>query len=355
MQEMSPIVIRDEIFLEHDPGFGHPESPQRLRAIYKRIEEEDMRGLYQVLSPRMASREELSWNHAPSYIERIARTEGVSHYQLDPDTSTSERSWEAACFAVGGVFVALDAIFQGKASSGFALVRPPGHHAERDHAMGFCLFNNIALGAHYCLKRLGCKRVLIVDWDLHHGNGTQHSFYEDDSVLYFSTHQFPYYPGTGAATECGKGKGEGFTVNCPMSAGCGDTEFATVYNRLLTPIAKEFRPDVILCSAGFDIYMDDPLGGMRVSIEGFAYLASQLKELADELCGSRLLFCLEGGYDLYGLSQGVASVLRVIGRKMREKEEKILDQLKSSDVISKGLEDVFDIQKGYWSSLKTHA
>ena len=351
MQEMPAVVIRDEIFLEHDPGFGHPESPQRLRAIYKRIEKPDVKGLYQVLKPRMASKEELCWNHSASYVERIARTAGVSHYQLDPDTATSERSWEAACHAVGGVFEALDSIFSEKSAGGFALIRPPGHHAERDHAMGFCLFNNVALGAHYCLKRLGCKRVMIVDWDLHHGNGTQHSFYEDDSVLYFSTHQYPYYPGTGAVTECGKGRGEGFTVNCPMSAGAGDEEFAAVYNRLLTPIARQFSPDAILCSAGFDIYRDDPLGGMRVSIAGFSFLASRLLELSNELCPGRLLYCLEGGYDLTGLSEGVAAVLRVIGRNEQESEKDIVENLKNSDVSTKGLEDALDVQRRYWSSL----
>ncbi len=352
MQEMPSVVIKDDIFLEHDPGFGHPESPQRLRAIYQRLEGDDIKDLYKIVSPRMATREELAWNHAPSYIERIARTAGVSHYQLDPDTSTSERSWEAACYAVGGVFTALDKIFSDNFSNGFALIRPPGHHAERDHAMGFCLFNNIALGAHYCLKQLDCKKVLIVDWDLHHGNGTQHSFYEDNKVLYFSTHQFPYYPGTGSALECGKGKGEGFTVNCPMTAGAGNEHFASVFNRLLDPIARQFKPDVILCSAGFDIYKDDPLGGMRVDINGFAFLATKLLDLATDLCSGRLLFCLEGGYDLTGLSEGVAAVLRAISRKMGKNEKNIVDDLKKSDVSIKGLEEALRIQKKYWSSLE---
>ncbi len=349
---MSAIVVKDDIFLEHDPGFGHPESPQRLKAIYKRLEKDDIKALYKVRAPRMATRQELAWNHTAAYIERIARTAGISHYQLDPDTSTSERSWESACYAVGGVFTALDDIFSNDFAGGFALIRPPGHHAEMDHAMGFCLFNNVALGAHYCLKRLGCQRVLIVDWDLHHGNGTQHSFYQENRVLYFSTHQFPYYPGTGLATECGEGKGEGFTVNCPLEPGAGNEHFASVFNRLLDPIAKQFRPDVILCSAGFDIYERDPLGGMRVDTNGFAFLAAKLLDLADELSNGRLLFCLEGGYDLTGLSEGVAAVLRAIARKMKKNEKNIVDDLKKSDVSIKGLEEALRIQKKYWSSLE---
>jgi len=352
MQKMPSVVIKDEIFLEHDPGFGHPESPQRLRSIYKRIQEPDVRSLYKEVAPRLATRDELAWNHTPDYIERIARTAGVSHYQLDPDTATSERSWEAACYAVGGVFEALDHVFAKEASGGFALVRPPGHHAERDHAMGFCLFNNAALGAHYCLRKKGCERILLVDWDLHHGNGTQHSFYDTDKVLYFSTHQYPYYPGTGGATECGEGKGEGFTVNCPLSPGAGDREYASIYNHLLTPITREYSPDAIIVSAGFDIYMDDPLGGMRVGIYGFSYLATRLIELANELCSGRIVFCLEGGYDLYGLSEGTAAVLRVLGDNLKNDEKMAIEELKNADIEVKGLIKAIDIQKKFWSSLR---
>ncbi len=352
MQKMPSVVIKDEIFLEHDPGFGHPESPQRLKSIYQRIEQADVSPLYEVIAPQMATREELAWNHSPGYIERIARTAGVPHYQLDPDTATSERSWEAACFAVGGVFEAIDHVFSGSRPGGFALIRPPGHHAEKDHAMGFCLFNNVALGAHYCLKEQGCERVLIVDWDLHHGNGTQHSFYHTDKVLYFSTHQYPYYPGTGALTECGEGKGEGFTVNCPLAPGAGDREFASIYNRLLEPVTRDYKPDAILVSAGFDIFKDDPLGGMRVDVYGFSYLASKLVTLAQELCDSRIVFCLEGGYDLYGLSEGTAAVLRVLGNKLKEDENRAIEELKKSDVFVKGLEEAIEIQKKFWPSLR---
>ncbi|MGC9022559.1 MAG: histone deacetylase family protein, partial [Dissulfurimicrobium sp.] len=182
-------VVRDQRFLEHIPGLGHIESPERLKAVYERLDKGDAKGLYQTIAPRMAIKDELAWNHNKGYIERIEETQFHNFTQLDPDTITSNGSWQAACLAVGGVFSLLDAIFSGKFSSGLALVRPPGHHAERGKAMGFCLFNNVALGAHYARKVLGLKRVLIVDWDLHHGNGTQDSFYHDPNILYFSSHQ----------------------------------------------------------------------------------------------------------------------------------------------------------------------
>lgn len=351
MQKMPAIVIKDEVFLEHDPGFGHPESPNRLKAIYERIAQDDLKGCYVEKRPRMATKEELSWNHSIGYIERIERTKGISHYQLDPDTSTSERSWEAACFAVGGVFEALDEIFDEKGKAALALVRPPGHHAEKDHAMGFCLFNNVALGAHYAIKKKGCKKVLIVDWDLHHGNGTQHSFYNSSDVLYFSTHQFPYYPGTGSIKEVGEGAGEGFTVNCPLSPGVGDEGYASIFNHLLTPIALEYRPDVILVSAGFDIYVDDPLGGMNVTGVGFGYLAQKLVELSKECCDGRILFALEGGYSLKGLKEGVSRVLMAINDNFQKNERKIIENLKYVDNKSKELLDVINFQKKFWKNL----
>ncbi len=351
MQKVPAIVIKDEIFLEHDPGFGHPESPNRLRAIYDRIAQDDLKDCYVEKRPRMATKEELSWNHSTGYIERIERTKGIAHYQLDPDTATSERSWEAACFAVGGVFEALDAIFEGESSSAFALVRPPGHHAERDYAMGFCLFNNVALGAHYAIRKKGCKRVLIIDWDLHHGNGTQHSFYNRSDVLYFSTHQFPYYPGTGSLKEVGEGEGEGFTVNCPLSPGVGDEGYAAIFNHLLAPIIVEYDPDIIFVSAGFDTYKDDPLGGMNVTEIGFAYMAKMLVELSEQCCDGRLLFTLEGGYNLNGLKEGVARVLMAINDSFPKNERRIIENLKYADNKSKELIEIINYHKKFWKNL----
>ncbi len=351
MQKMQALIIKDEIFLKHDPGFGHPESQERLRAIYKRLAQPDMQAMVAEHSPRRASKEEISWNHSPAYVDRIERTAGVDHFQLDPDTSTSADSWDAACFAVGAGFEALDKLYSGEFKTAFALVRPPGHHAEYDHAMGFCLFNNAALAARYALRKKGAERVLIIDWDLHHGNGTQHSFYDDDRVLYFSTHQYPYYPGTGSAEQCGEGKGTGYTVNVPLSAGAGDQEYASIFNLLLEPIALEFAPDVVVVSAGFDIYKDDPLGGMRVTEGGFSYLAEKICKIAEKCSARGPLFCLEGGYNLSGLSQGVAAVIRSSTGNLLDEEAGICEIFMNADKKFKELEHAHKVQKRFWKNL----
>ncbi len=197
----------------------------------------------------------------------------------------------------------------GEVDNAFALVRPPGHHAEKDYAKGFCLFNNVAVAAAHALRELGLKRVLIVDWDLHHGNGTQNAFYQTDQVLYFSTHMYPYYPGSGALQEMGSGQGEGYNINVPLSGGMNDLAYAAIFNAVLTPIARQYQPEMIMVSAGYDIYYGDPLGTMAVTEAGFAYLTRVVKNLACELCGGRLLLTLEGGYNLTGLRDGVLASL----------------------------------------------
>jgi len=343
-------VVRDPRYLEHNQGPGHPESPRRLEVIYEYLDREEVKGIFKTVVPRPASRDELLWNHTSDYIEKIARTAGRDFSRLDPDTSTNKDSWEVARLAVGGIFAAMDLIAGPELENGFALVRPPGHHAEADHAMGFCIFNNVALGAHYARRVLGCKRVMIVDWDLHHGNGTQHSFYRNPDVLYFSTHQFPYYPGSGSVEQIGEDKGKGFTVNVPLSPGAGDEDFAAIYNRLVKPIGKSFSPDFILVSAGLDIYQDDPLGGMKVTTKGFAYMARILLELAESCCDGRILFCLEGGYNLTGLRDGVLAVL------CECKAMSILDKDTASSLDNSGpgpkiIKNVIDIQRDYWPLL----
>ena len=342
------IVVRDTRYLEHDQGPGHPESPDRLKVIYEGLDREDMQGLFKTVVPRQAGRDELAWNHTGDYIDEVAKTAGRDFYRLDPDTATSAGSWEAACLAVGGVFAAMDAIAGPDAQNGFALVRPPGHHAEIDRAMGFCIFNNVALGAHYARQVLGCERILIVDWDVHHGNGTQHSFYNDAGVLYFSTHRFPYYPGTGRVEEIGEGQGKGFTINVPLGPGAGDDDFAAIFNRLLVPVGKSFAPDFILVSAGFDIYQNDPLGGMSVTVQGFGYLSRVLINLAESCCQGRILFCLEGGYDLTGLRDGVLAVLMECkGMSTLDRDTVLrLDEPRPGPGI---IERVIDIHKDFWS------
>lgn len=342
------IIVRDTRYLGHDQGPGHIESPDRLRTIYERLDREDVKNLFNTVVPRMAVRHELLWNHTGDYIDKIAGTAGTDFCQLDPDTATGPGSWEAACLAVGGVFTAMDLIAQAEAQNGFALIRPPGHHAEKDRAMGFCIFNNVALGAHYARKILGCKRVLIVDWDVHHGNGTQHSFYDNSEVLYFSTHQCPHYPGSGKLDQIGEGRGRGFTVNVPLSPGAGDEDFAAIFNRLAAPIGRSFSPDFILVSAGFDIYKDDPLGGMKVTANGFAYMSRVLLDLADFCCKGRILFCLEGGYNHKGLRDGVLAVLNECN------DQSILDsdtliRLNSPGPGPQVIESVINIHRDFWS------
>jgi acetoin utilization deacetylase AcuC-like enzyme len=302
-------IFMDPLFLEHRPGPGHPEAPERLTGLYETLGRPELRGKFMFPAFSPAPREILALNHARELIDRVAATANRSFDVLDPDTTTSARSYEAACLAAGAGVEAMRQLAGGDIDNGFALVRPPGHHAEFSRTSGFCIFNNIAIAAHYGLKFLGLKRLLIVDWDLHHGNGTQHSFEDSEQVLYFSTHQYPYFPGSGSLLETGSGRGEGYTVNIPLHGGQGDRDFAVIFNELLTPIARQYRPEMILVSAGFDIYGGDPLGTMMVTPAGFAYMTRVLLALAAEICQGRLLLFLEGGYNLRGLQEGVLAVL----------------------------------------------
>ena len=306
-------VVRDVRFLDHNYGAGHIEGPERLESVYAALRTKPLLPLTPI-EPRPATVEEIARIHSPEYVAFISRTAGKRFLQLDPDTSVTALSFDTALLAAGGTMRAADLIMSGELGNGFSLIRPPGHHAERNGARGFCLFNNIAVTAEHLVRSHGLKRILIADWDLHHGNGTQHAFYEDPQVLYFSTHQFPYYPGSGYWDETGAGAGEGYTVNVPLTPGKIDGDYAWIYRNLLGSVARAFRPEFILVSAGFDILGGDPLGGMRLTSAGMAALTSEIMALADELCGGRLLFVLEGGYDLLGLAEGVKSVLtRLVG------------------------------------------
>lgn len=329
--------------MEHNMGAFHVENPKRIEAIYQMVEKE-ISFPYLEIEPRLALEEEIENVHSPSYLNVIKETSGKERVTLDPDTATSPRSYEVALLAAGGLLKAIDSIMDGKIQNGFALVRPPGHHAEASRAMGFCLFNNIAIGAEYMLKKHGLHRILIVDWDLHHGNGTQHSFYDRSDILYFSTHQFPHYPGTGYWDETGRGKGEGFTINVPLSSGKNDEDYLFIFNKILTPIASVYKPEFILVSAGFDIFENDPLGGMRVSELGFGALTSELLSLAHQFSKDRILFTLEGGYDLQGLRQGVKQVLLHLGGEGKESDIKA----KISPATDRELAPIFEIQKKYW-------
>jgi acetoin utilization deacetylase AcuC-like enzyme len=339
-------IVKDWRYMKHDMGAFHVETPQRIQVIYKMIEEK-IKFPFLEIEPRLATEEELQLIHTPVYANSIKSTSGKERVHLDPDTSTSAQSYEVALLAVGGVLKAIDLILEEKIQNGFALVRPPGHHAEASKAMGFCLFNNIAIGAAYLLKKHGLKRILIVDWDLHHGNGTQHSFADSAEVLYFSTHQFPHYPGTGHWREVGDGNGEGYTVNIPLSPGKTDSDYIYIFKKILHPITTEYKPEFVLVSAGFDIYEGDPLGGMQITKEGFAALTNVLTDLAKEYAQNRILFALEGGYNLQGLQDGVEQVLCQLSG---EGSKPSIDPIASS-CTERELTPVIEIQKKYWSSL----
>ncbi len=346
-------IVRDERYLEHVMDPGHPESPERLRVIYKMLEEAEMKNLFQMVKPRAATREELMMIHSSAYVDLVASTAGKPYFRLDMDTSTCAKSYEAALWAAGGLLELIKAVMEKRLDNGFALVRPPGHHAERDRAMGFCLFNNVAIGARYALRNFPLQRILIVDWDVHHGNGTQNSFYEDSQVLYFSTHRYGFfYPGTGGAKEVGKGKGEGFTVNVPLSTGAGDADYANIFEKFLKPIALEYQPQLVLVSAGFDTHQDDPLGGMEVTEKGYARMAQILMEIAESTAEGKLVLALEGGYDVSGESRSVKAVLKELVQASSLDKKELLEKEKTNyPRIEKSLLQLKEIHKRYWKSL----
>ena len=342
-------VVCHNLYKEHLAGSPHVESPERLQVIYDMLDAADMAGKFLSVSPRPATHDELAWVHSHSHIERVAATEGKAHVSLDPDTQTTPLSYQAAKLAVGGLFSLVDNIFDGSIENGFALVRPPGHHAERDRAMGFCLFNNVALGARYAMNTCGVKKILIIDWDLHHGNDTQNSFYTDPDVLYFSTHQYPYYPGTGGLREAGDGDGTGLTVNVPLSPGYGDGDFFKIFEQILSPIASTFEPELIFVSAGFDTYVGDPLGGMKVTPQGYAAMTRLIMDLAKQYASGRVAITLEGGYHLTGLRESVKAVLKeLVGDSVLTPS--------NLEALEKGtappiVDDVIQVQEPYWPTL----
>ncbi len=304
-------LVYDPIYLEHDTG-DHVENARRLIDAVSHLNETGTKQRLMPLPARPATQEELEMIHAPEYISH-ARSEAESGGGwLDPDTVISAKSYEAAIYAAGGLMVATEAVIKKEVDSAFALVRPPGHHATRDRAMGFCIFNNVAIAAEFALSKLNLSHVLIVDFDVHHGNGTQDAFYADPRVLYFSTHQYPFYPGTGQLSETGTDEGEGTTVNFPMAAGWGDEEYLRAFNEVLVPVARRFRPDLVLVSAGFDPHWADQLAMMRVTVTGFVQMATMLRELAAELCQGRLVFTLEGGYNLRVVASSVKAIFDML-------------------------------------------
>ncbi|HKJ25896.1 MAG TPA: histone deacetylase [Myxococcota bacterium] len=305
-----PIVVEDPRYQHHRAPAGHPERPERLVAVARAIARRE--GELARRAPRPAADAELLRVHPSAHLATLAAAVARAPAQLDPDTYVSSESLEVARLAAGASIDLAGAVARGDAPSGLAAVRPPGHHAEADRAMGFCLLNNVAIAARALQREHDAERVLIVDWDVHHGNGTQHVFEAERDVLYFSTHQYPFYPGTGAFHEAGRGEGLGATVNVPMPPGCGDDVYAGVARRILAPVVRGFRPDVILVSCGFDAHASDPLASMELSGAGFLALARIVRALADDACGGRLALVLEGGYAAVGLDEGTSAVLEAL-------------------------------------------
>jgi acetoin utilization deacetylase AcuC-like enzyme len=306
---MSVLVFASERFAEHQTPPGHPERPERADAMDVIANRWRTRGA-EVVAPAPASREALARVHDEEYLDLIEQTSGRA-MQLDPDTYTSPESYEIARLAAGAAIDAVNRVTSGAQRTAMALVRPPGHHAERDRAMGFCLYNNVAVAAAHA-RANGAARVAIVDYDVHHGNGTQHIFDADPGVLYVSTHQYPFYPGTGAAGETGHGDGRGFTVNLPLEVGAVDEDYQYVFDRVVLPVVRQFAPELLLVSAGFDAHERDPLGGMRVTTPSFAAMTMALRAVADECCQGRIVCVTEGGYDLQALAASIDAVLETL-------------------------------------------
>jgi len=327
------------IYLEHNIP-GHPERRERLQRIMGSLESSGTLARLTLIEATPLDLELLSAVHDQNYIKRVEMVAESGGGMLDPDTYVNTHSYEAALMAAGGLINAVEAVLSGQVDNAFALVRPPGHHALRDRGMGFCLFNNVALAAQYAIERHGLSRILIVDFDVHHGNGTQDAFYERDDVLYFSTHQYPHYPGTGHWKERGQGKGEGYTVNVPLPYGVGDEGYAQAFEEIVLPMARRYNPELILVSAGYDAHWADPLASMRLSTAGFHRLTTILVSLAEELCQGHLVLTLEGGYDLSALSHSVLATFAALGREEAE------DPLGPAPGRSPSIDDLLQNVKG---------
>jgi acetoin utilization deacetylase AcuC-like enzyme len=306
---VSVVLISSARFADHTTPPGHPERPERAD-VFDAVADDWRRREGLVVEPRPATREELRRVHSDRHIDTIESTRGRAA-MLDPDTFTSPETADLAQLAAGAALTALEHVLEGRATRALALMRPPGHHAESSQAMGFCFYNNVAVAAAEALGR-GLSRVAIVDWDVHHGNGTQHMFESDPRVLFVSTHQFPFYPGTGAAHEMGDGQGRGFTMNVPLEAGATDGDYLHVFEEVIAPALDDFRPEIVLVSAGFDTHESDPLAHMRMTAAGFGRLARTVTSIADRHAAGRVVVVTEGGYELAALAESLNAVLRVL-------------------------------------------
>lgn len=312
---MSTGFLYNSAFLQHDTGPGHPECSERLVVSMAHLVKQSWFGGLTQLDPVTAEIEWIARLHDQRYIKHAEKTCRAGSPFLDSmDVMVCRDSFDIALLAAGGLMKMADQMMSGEIDNGFAMIRPPGHHAEQGMALGFCLFNNVAILARYLQEKHGLSKILILDWDVHHGNGTQHLFEDDPGVLYISTHQYPYYPGTGAYSETGIGKGDGATLNCPMFAGADDRDYEIAFTQKILPKIDEFKPDAIIISAGFDAHIQDPLGQINLSTDFFAWMTTRMMEKADQHCEGRLLSALEGGYNLNFLPHCIAEHLSVLSQ-----------------------------------------
>ncbi len=335
-------ILIDERYLDHRNPASHPERPERIATLLE-LTRKLPPERFELLKPRPADEEELLAVHSEAYLGEIANSRGRELTIFDPDTSASAKSYDTALLAAGGVLALLDAILADRIANGFAFVRPPGHHAERSRAMGFCLFNNVAIAAEHLRRWYGILRVMILDWDVHHGNGTQAHFYDDPDALYVSLHQYPFYPGTGAAEEVGKGEAQGTTVNVPLPAGAGDAEYLDAFRRVVAPIARQFAPEFLLVSAGWDGHENDAMSGHRVSTAAYTALARGALALARELCDGRCVAVLEGGYAADSLAECAAAALAEFSA-----DGEAGTPLPEAGAATPPVDEVVAIQKRFW-------
>jgi len=310
-------IVRNDIFIEHLKGMDHPEHPVRLMSIYKRLDRDGLTGQTILMPDRPATREEICWVHSESYYDLLSHTRNAKPFSFDADTWVTGKSFDAAILAAGGGIELVEQIMQEKLDNGFALVRPPGHHALHDRGMGFCILNNVAIAAEYLIRKHGLKRIAIIDFDVHHGNGTEEHFYERSDVLYVSTHQFPFYPGTGGPRDFGQKEGEGFTINLPLPQGQENCDYILAYEKFLLPIVEEYKPEFILVSAGFDTHVKDQLAGMRLSTPAIMQIVEDIDYTAQKICKGRMAMFLEGGYDPQVLADCVSESIHILLGKGR--------------------------------------
>ena len=309
---MTTVYATHPRYTEHDLP-GHPESAQRIRAVWRGLDESGLSARMQPLQVQAVDTDLVLTVHTADYLDLLRRVSAMPRTTLlDADTYVGPDALTIALLSAGGAVGAVDTVLGGRADNGLAAIRPPGHHAMPDYGMGFCLLGNVAIAARHAQIQYGIERVLIVDYDVHHGNGTEAMFYDDPSVLYISTHQHPLYPGTGAATDIGTGRGEGYTINIPLPEGSGDANYATVFDQIIWGVAERFQPQLILVSVGFDAYWADPLAAMRLTLNGYSHLAGEVIRMAQRFCEGKVVFVFEGGYNMDALRYGASNVARLL-------------------------------------------